>query len=60
MADFTDLEIAQMHAQAGQRQAALSLAIGSMNDLPNPPGSDAIVDRAAAFYRFLAVTPTTD
>lgn len=52
-----DVHIAALHAEAGQRQAALAQAIASFSQNPVPPGSEAIVERATAFYSFLAVTP---
>lgn len=53
-----DVHIASLHAEAGQRQAALAQAIGSFGSNETPPSSTVIVKRATEFYGFLAVTPT--
>lgn len=51
------VQVASVHAEAGQRQAALNFAIASMSGYDTPPSSDALIERAVAFYGFLAVTP---
>lgn len=56
----TEYAVAQMHAEAGQRQAALSLAIGSLSQNDPPAGTKTIRERAEEFYGFLAVTPSAD
>lgn len=50
-----DYEIAQIHAEAGQRQAALRLAIDSFEKNQTPPSGKVIKERAVEFYAFLAV-----